>query len=248
MDHQADTEGFTFPQGRGGEFVETDLSAKITDLLRSAQSAGFMSMISGASGIGKTMACKRFTETHKRVTYVQFSPDTKSVFAVLYEIAVALKVYEIPRTPHELRYRIQSFLGGIGALIVADEAQNLTRDGLELMRSLCERMQCGVVFVGHPELSEKIAAVASVHNRLKAPIRIGSASVADAEKILDAMGFPEGACRADLRRLATGPMGVRMVASIVEEVQGYALAKGTMITPEIVRAATARYLGPISAE
>lgn len=205
-------------------------SQRITQTLALAQSAGFVSRICGRSGVGKTMTAKHFAETTPSVWYCEFSKDTRTVFATLVEIAEAVGISDIPARQDLIRREIVSRIDRTRGLLICDEAQNLSKDGLDEIRTLHDRAGIGIVFLGDMNLSDKIARLDQLDGRVSAPLTIAHAKTDDVDALLAFWGVDCKRIKTLLRPHAKGRMGLRRIARAFEIASMYAFRESEPIT------------------
>lgn len=199
-------------------FVETPTAEQIVEKAAFAQQMSEIVAIGGRSGIGKTFALRHFAATRPHAWYCQFSPDTRSVYAVLSEIADSLGTYNRSVRPSTVRRAIVDRLSVSSPLLICDEAQNLTKSGFEEIRSLFDHLEerdgLGVVFAGHLDLLDKVANIPQLAGRASASLRIGEAKPADVDTLLSAWEFECQRTRQFLRRYAGSKTGLRRIAKV----------------------------------
>ena len=232
--------------GRISAFAKTKVAGYILTTLKIAK-LGKMVSIVGPSGVGKTMALRHFMRSNTNVWYVQFSKDTFSPYSVLVEIALAVGIQEVPGRPDIVRREIVARVERTRGVILCDEAQHLSRDGLETIRSIHDRARVGIAFCGHLDLSDKIARLPQVHGRIAAPLRIAGAKPADADALFNSWGLECKDSRKFLRDLAPRPGGLRRIAAIYELATIYAIGEGTSVSFDHIEHAWAELEGSTQA-
>ncbi|WP_424362702.1 AAA family ATPase [Methylocystis parvus] len=195
---------------------EPPTTKAILNALHLAKAGGYITYVAAASGIGKTMAAEHFTQTQPSVWRCEFSRDTKSVYATFVEVAFALGISNLPRRPDELRREIVARLTRTHGLLICDEAQHLSDNGFEAIRTLHDRAKIGVVFAGHSDLADKIARLPQLEGRVFAPLRIGAAKPNDVDALLSAWGNGCKETRQFLRKYASQATGLRRIARAYE--------------------------------
>lgn len=128
-------------------FIMTKSAASFQEALRYAQLMPEISVIAGAAGIGKTTAADNYAGTNPNVWKATMDPTMASVNTMLNEVAAVLGVTEKSATklPRAIGRRVQDS----GGLIIIDEAQHLSPQALDMLRSLYDRYQIGVALVGN---------------------------------------------------------------------------------------------------
>lgn len=138
-------------------FIDTTLSTEIMDMLRAAQIMPALVMATTGSGMGKTEAAEHYRDTTPRCYLVTISPHTKTVHAMLQEIAETIGVKQ--HNPGRLVRAIGEKLrrSGDGTLLIIDEAQNLVDDAVNQLRHFVDVYKCGVAILGNTETYSRFA-------------------------------------------------------------------------------------------
>lgn len=137
-------------------FMRTKSAADITGTLLWAQTAVDMVTITMAAGMGKTATCRHYRDTRPNVFMATMSPNTKTVHAMLVDLAEELDV--MVHNPAKLGRAIGRRLErASGALLIVDEAQNLVDDAINQLRHLVDNHGCGVALVGNDEIYSRLA-------------------------------------------------------------------------------------------
>lgn len=150
-------------------------AAAFDDLLSGIRRRESLSVLSGDIGTGKTTLCRTVVQNLDRQTFSAFVPDPFATREDLLKVVLvdfgvvsrddlaAGRLRGASRT--ELSYLLYEFLGTLSplqafAIIVIDEAQNLSLPLLEEIRILSDsdgrERQLQVVLVGQPELRDKL--------------------------------------------------------------------------------------------
>ena len=150
-------------------------AAAYEDLFQSIRRHESLSVVSGEIGTGKTTLCRAVLRNLDRQTFSAFVPDPfASREDLLKMVLMDFGVISIDdltgsrlnaATRTELSYLLYEFLRGLAplqafAVVVIDEAQNLSPSLLEEIRILSDcdgrERQLQVVLIGQPELQEKL--------------------------------------------------------------------------------------------
>lgn len=229
-------------------FVETPTSHRIETALAFVKARGVISSIAGGSGIGKTRTLKEFAKGQASVWYAEFSPDTRSMYEVLHEVGKALGFTTMDANTAGLRRAIVERVKRTRGLLICDEAQHLTRDAFEEIRSIYDRSEngspaIGVVFAGHLDLSDKIARLPQLDGRLAAPLRLPSATEEDVDALCAFWELDCPASRAFLRSHARQRTGLRRIAKAYELALTYAVGEHAAVGLDHIRSAWAAFGG-----
>jgi len=140
-------------------FINTAVAVEIIDMLRAAQVMPALVMATAGAGMGKTTAAKnvRDSDPH-RVHLVTISPHTKTVHAMLQEIAeeIGVKQHNPGRLVRSIGEKLRRTGGG--TLLIVDEAQNLVDDAVNQLRHFVDVYECGVGILGNTETYSRFSA------------------------------------------------------------------------------------------
>ncbi|WP_306050148.1 AAA family ATPase [Oceaniradius stylonematis] len=142
-------EGPSVPQSP--DFLQTHAARVITDTLFAAQIMPALVMVTGAAGIGKTASAEHFAASRPHTHLATISPHTRTVHAMLTEIAFAVGVrsHNPTRLVRSIGERLER--KGAGTLLIVDEAQNLVDDAINQLRHFVDQYRCGVAVLGNTE-------------------------------------------------------------------------------------------------
>lgn len=157
---------------RALDFVPTRLALDLMEACRFAHVHRDIAVIYGDAGAGKTVALKRYRSEHVgSAVYVRCDPSFRSPQATLHALAQALG-----REPHwgGLRQAIAKLvdqLEGSGRLLMFDEANFLSLRSIEVLRTIHDMAEVGLVLCGNFEVytqmhGEGRAAFAQLFSRV----------------------------------------------------------------------------------
>lgn len=137
------------PQAPG--FLQTRVARELTTAMTYAQMLPTIAVITCASGLGKSMAARAYRNSRPHVTHVTLSPSSASPHVLKQEIAQELGID--CKDGGKLKRVITDALrrDGYHALLIIDEAQNLTEDGINELRHFRDNASCGLVLLGNEE-------------------------------------------------------------------------------------------------
>lgn len=221
----------------GTDYKDTSISSNVYKIIRNCQLQGGLAIACGDAGIGKTQACRQYYREHgTNCIYITVNPCIKSSKSVLELIGSKLNVSS--GSVSRLWLEISSKLSD-GMVIIVDEAQHLTRNAIDTLRSLCDSFDengqtLGVCFVGNETTVSRLggkqkAEFAQIRNRTK---NTRFYSVKQIKKSDIEMLFPD--IRADaaavefLLRIAQSPQAIRGAVNLYSNAldNGNVTAKG----------------------
>jgi DNA transposition AAA+ family ATPase len=152
-------------------YVDTPTARRITSLFTFAQSSPDIVVVAAGPGVGKTTAATEYQRTGANVFLVTARTSLKGAHNILLEIAIVLGVEE--RLGSRLNRAIGTKLKGRRALIIVDEAQHLSPEALDEVRSLHDLWDCGIALIGAPSVYTKIEGKSRDGNLAQLFSRIG---------------------------------------------------------------------------
>ncbi|MBM4395612.1 MAG: AAA family ATPase [Deltaproteobacteria bacterium] len=225
---------------RGQEFVHTKLAREILEACRFAHVHREIAVVYGAAGMGKTVAVKHYKAEHRDAIYVRCDPSFRSPMAVLAGANTALG--RRAKWAGHLRVHIHELvelLEGSGRLLIFDEAQFLSLRSLEVLRTLHDSAEVGLVLCGNEWVYQQMlgngrAAFAQLFSRvgIRRPVALG---VSDEDVAALAQGFAgdlSADCLAYLGAKAGEHGGVRRLVKVLQ--LGVELASAEDETPKLL--------------
>ncbi len=137
-------------------FVLTPTAARILGALGYAQMAGDIAVTYGGSGLGKTTACKQYSESSPNVWITTMTPSTAGVVTALQEIAEALNL-DTGGGARAIAKRINKRVRDTHGLLVVDEAQHLSVGALDEIRGIHDATGVGIALVGNDGVFARMA-------------------------------------------------------------------------------------------
>jgi DNA transposition AAA+ family ATPase len=203
-------------------FMPTQTAKSILSRLKYAQILGDFALISGGPGLGKTSAIKQYAASRPRVTVATMAPTTKSINAMLSCIVDAMDGSLLASSTTKLGHRVRKSIGdGKGALLIIDEAQQLSELAIEELRAIHDQTGIGLALVGNAEIYTRLDGAARQANFAQVTSRIGvkfnqnRPTRKDVEIILDGMGVDNKPSRQFLHKVAQKPGALRAVCKCV---------------------------------
>lgn len=114
-------------------------------------------LIRGDSGAGKTTALQYYVSQNAGVLFVTADSGTKTASAILSEIAAA-SGKRMCGNKQRLMKSLVDYLRGTKRLLIIDEADQLTLDALQAVRSLNDKAGIGIVLAGNNKLYQQMVS------------------------------------------------------------------------------------------
>lgn len=127
---------------------------------------GDMALISSAPGSGKTATLIQYQATRPQVWLSTMSPSRRGVNTMLIAILASMGERDAKGTPQALSDRVVARVRGADALIVVDEAQHLSAQAFDELRSIHDQTGCGVALVGDETLAAALKKYPQLYSRL----------------------------------------------------------------------------------
>lgn len=131
------------------EWTETPTANRVMAALGYAQMAGDVALIYGGAGLGKTTATKEYRRRYPNVWIATMTPATSSVATCLEKVCFALGMKNPPQGSARMEREILSRIANTGGLLLIDEAQHLSVQALDALRSLHDATGMGLALVGN---------------------------------------------------------------------------------------------------
>lgn len=136
-------------------FQQTPTAQALLSILQFCHHAPDLGVIAGGAGIGKTTTLEEYKRRTPNVHIVTAEPVTRAAHSLLADLSETIGVVE--RSPSRLSKAIVQRLAGAGALIVIDEAQHLTTEALDQLRTVHDKAKCGIVICGNETVYSRLA-------------------------------------------------------------------------------------------
>lgn len=136
-------------------FVVTPTAEAITGVLQHARAAADMVVVSGPPGIGKTSAVCAYTRRTPNVWKITGHPLLRSPRAAMEELARIAGLMNERGLANVHRALVQRMRGTAG-LVIVDEANHLSSDALDQLRSLHDEAEVGLALVGNATVFSRL--------------------------------------------------------------------------------------------
>lgn len=205
------------------DWVPTPTAERVMASLSYAQMAGDVALIYGGAGLGKTSSCKEYRSRLSSVWIATMSPATSSVATCLEEVCYALGMKSPPQGAAKMQREIQRRIAGTNGLLIVDEAQHLSVQALDALRSLHDSTGIGLALVGNESIYTSMTGgsrapyLDRLFSRIGKLTKLTLSKKADIGAVAVAMGISEDD-RESLQYLGvvgTGPGALRVVVKVV---------------------------------
>lgn len=225
------------------DYIATPTAEKIEAGLRYGQLAQDIVIIYGPAGISKTKTCQHYQTQAPGVVMATMTPATCSVVSCLEEIAGALNIRDTPRSAAALQRLIVTRLRNTNGLLIIDEAQHLTVQALDEVRSIHDTCLIGVALVGNETVYSRMTGgnrapyLDRLFSRVGKRVALRGATDADIEALIGAWKIHDANCRTQIREIARRPGALRVLTKVLRLAASFAAAQGHPICCDDVRAA-----------
>ncbi len=224
-------------------FVETHTAKQIINALSYAHAAELISVVFGASGVGKTTTCRQYISNNNNCWMITASPAVSGIGECLYEIALELGMDDAPKRKGSLSRAIKRRLIGTGGLLIVDEADHLDYPSLEALRILQEQTGIGMVLVGNNRVYSQLTGgrrnedFARLFSRVSKKVGIHKAKQNDVNAIANAWGISNQAAIKLLQMIAEKPGALRLLNQVLRLASIMANGAGKAIDESLIKAA-----------
>ncbi|MAY19218.1 MAG: hypothetical protein CL955_01180 [Erythrobacteraceae bacterium] len=204
-------------------YFETETSAELEQLLLLAHT-GRITAAGTAPGTGKTITIEEYRQKVPHVYVATMAPSSKRLVQMIRQVLSALK-YETSRIlAADGTTEVIKRLIGKRALLVIDEANHLSIDALDEIRSWHDATGCGICLLGNKELIRELESgknktqLARLNSRIAWKFQRETPTEEDVRLFCDAWQISDPAMRKYLRDIATtrDSGGLRECRQIVE--------------------------------
>ena len=224
-------------------WVETPTGRGIRDALAFAQLEPTISMVYGASGVGKTTAIQRYASEGRNVWTVTVSPTKTALEAALRAVAEAVGLRGLVGGADQLSRDITARLYGSRGLLIVDEAQSLSDLALEELRSIHDACGVGICLSGNEKTytrmtgGHRAVAFAQLGSRLGLRLQLLAVQREDVDALVDAWAIKGHEERQFLRVIGEGE-GLHILTKVLRNASRTADAAGTQVGIQQIRAAS----------
>lgn len=177
-------------------FIETATAKQVMERLDFAKMFSKITVIHGASGLGKTKSARHYSQTHNNVWMITASPSCSTLNEILYEMALELGLNDAPKRAGKLSRVLKRKLMGSKGLMIIDEADHLPYNALEEIRILQESTEIGFALIGNDKVYTRMQGGANQHHefarlwsRIATKLSLPTVKKADIKAIATAWGL-----------------------------------------------------------
>lgn len=219
-------------------FFETRAAATAMSLATWAQ-RGRVGVLVGTPGVGKTEGLIEYTNRASNAFYIRCRPSMDTLTALCQSVLIAMGNKTARGSKDALSRWVVTELRYKNALLIFDDAQNLTLKQLEEIRGWWDErgIVVGILLVGNEHVSSQMEGtsrtapyLAQLFSRVSQTIVIAQAYPEDAEALAAAWGVHDEKAVAILKDIASRPGGLRDCTFTLEVAVTIARSKGEELT------------------
>lgn len=203
------------------EWFPSPTSRHIERILVFAHRGRIVLIVTGP-GVGKTKTVQRYRDSAANVWLVTMRPSTRGVNNMQVEVLAAMGERDARGSPQALSRQIMDKVRNTGGLIVIDEAQHLSEQSIEEIRSWHDETGVGIAFTGNETVLSRMeggsrkAAFAQLYSRVGMKLIRNLPLPEDARVQAEAWGITDPAQIAFVERVARMPGGLRSTTMMLE--------------------------------
>ncbi|AUG53907.1 AAA family ATPase [Thalassospira marina] len=225
------------------DYIETPSTREFIDALRFGHILPEIVIIAGGAGISKTTACEHYARTNRNVWLATMDPSSKGTHGLLVELAEVMDVTE--KHAARLAKAICRRVEGTKGLIIIDEAQHLTTEALDQVRSIYDRAHgtVGVALVGNEQVYARLegngrkAGFAQLFSRVGVRITQSQPRAEDMCALVKAWGITDKEEIRVLKAIARKPGALRGMMKTLQLATMLAVGAGVPRTIEHIKMA-----------
>lgn len=203
-------------------YIETPTARLIREALDYAHLFQDITVIYSGAGLGKTTAMREYARKNTAVWIVTVTPDCASAPVLLQEVAIAMGHKDAPLHPAVLRREIVRRMRDTNGLLIVDEAQHLTVQALEAVRSLHDLTEVGLALLGNAKVYDRIHGAnrqkedfAQIFSRIGRKLKLVRPKRGDIHAIAKAFNVDDKAAIEQLEKIAQHPGALRGVVKTI---------------------------------
>ncbi|MCE2516238.1 MAG: AAA family ATPase [Alphaproteobacteria bacterium] len=218
------------------DFMETPTAVEFMTALSVSQQLKKYIIITGAPGVGKTMAAREYFRRHSAVTMVTLSPVVSRPLSLLQHLSDELNISTRVQS-RMTRNLIDYWNARPGGMLIVDEAQHLSTQALDELRSIHDQSAVGIALLGNENLIERLTGdntaveFGQLRSRFSIRVRRRTPMPQDIEMMLNAWAISSKEMRVFLVKVASKLGHLRTLNNVLE--MAVALAQGKQAALEL---------------
>ncbi len=230
------------------DFVATPASRAFVTVMEHAQFSPDLSVIVGDPGVGKTTTGQHYASQHANVWMLTAEPCCTVPRALLEDLGEAVGATANRNSGWLLSKAIVRKLTRSGGLILVDEAQHLSSQSLDQLRTIHDLSRVGVVLMGNPAIYGKLEGgaqrkqFAQLYSRVGMRLSRPRATRGDVDALLDAWELADKPARELCHAVARSGGALRTMTKVLRQAHLRADGEGEALCDRHVLAA-AQQLG-----
>lgn len=152
------------------KFVKTRNAIRVLSAAKLTHIQKTIGLITGGAGLGKTMALQNYASENTDVIYIE-ADTAYSARELMSEIHRRLGLNGKGML-NPLKNSIIDKLKGSGRMIIIDQAEYLPVKALDLIRTIHDKADIGILFAGLPQLTMNIRGTGGVNEQLSTRIGV----------------------------------------------------------------------------
>jgi DNA transposition AAA+ family ATPase len=221
---------------------ETPTARRILSVLSSAQTIGDMSVVGCGPGIGKTVTARKYLAIRPNVFMGSMAPTSRGVSTSLAALLEGMGDANASGTPQALSRRVKEKVRDGRALIIVDEAQNLSVQAFEEFRSIHDSTGCGLVFMGDLRLFNifgggRASTFSQLNSRIGGRLEVRKPTHGDVASICSAHGVDDARMIQLCQDIAAKPGALRILTKVLLLARRSAAGLKKPLTPQIITSA-----------
>lgn len=229
-------------------YIKTPSGERVISALRHAQLIGTISVVYGGAGLGKTCAIEQYRANGLNVWVSTMTPAHKGVVSALEAVAESMNLHAIGGAKRIFDAIVKRGMKSQG-LIVIDEAQHLSTEALDQLRSIPDATGVGMALVGNETIysrmsnDKRAAYLDRLHSRVGRRVALKAASRDDIDAVITAWGVVDGGAKRLLVQMAQRAGALRILSVALRLASMFAREADGVVTESHVHAAIAEING-----
>ncbi len=196
-------------------WIPTPTAKRVLASLAYAQMAADIAIVYGGAGVGKSCTAKHYRSNNPNVWIATMTPSTANVATCIDRIAQSVGIQDFIWGAAKKEAAVIGRIADTGGLLVIDEAQHLSTPALEVVRSLHDAAEIGLVLMGNEQVYSQMtgggsrqAHFAQLFSRIGSRTRLNKPNQDDIHQLMEAWAVPADA-RAYCLKIGQQPGALR---------------------------------------